>query len=417
MFEYEAELERVRQQGQPLVYQYKKRKSDAMLTPSTGGEGSSTAKGKGKGKARAAKVKVSSIMGGGSTSTRSGSGLGEAASSSSSLGFSLMALSSSAALSSSLPLSLSSSRFASFPEGNIAGPAPASLRPPGQDSVILAPGMNNGHENRAEGSSGDVGVGSSEGGRGLIVRTRSISSIPTTAAGGTTSEASVNAKTRQRSKSESGVTVALGQGPRIGQVGGSSSQAAGSRRYATNSNKMSNSNHGLSSLSLPIPHPVISHSPQQRQNIPMFSTTPIDPHTTTRTTGTSGAVQSLMSPRSRSSSNSSSSSASSPSLPSPSSFQMRAASGASAMALSDDGSFATMRICEDDGSAQGQDDVTMSYPQHNQSHFAADHHQEGEGEGDDGYGHNQSEGAVALREDQVAIKKHKTRQPSDHHKK
>lgn len=419
MFEYEAELERARQQEQPLVYQYRKRKSETMLTGSTGGEVSSTVKGKGKGKAKAAKTKVSSTMGGGSASTQSGSesgsgsgsgsglGSGGAISSSSSLGFSLMALSSSAPLSSSLSLSLSSSspRPVSVPERNAAGQVHTFLKPLGQDSVTLSPGTSNERENRP---------------RGLSLRTKSTTNISTTAAGATAFEASENAKTRQRSKSEGGVTVVLGQGTWTGQVGSSRSQTADSKLYATNSNGTSSSNQGSSSLPLPTFPPVIPPRTQHHQHLSMFFMTPIDPCATTMTTGTSGAIQSLTSPRSRSSSNSSSTSAFSPSLPSPSSFQMQAAGGAPATALSDGGAFATMRICEDDGSSQDQDDVIMSHHQRNQSHFVTDHHQEGEGEGEgnDGHDHDQNDDdAVALREDQVPIKKHKSRQPTDHHKK
>ncbi|KAH7046465.1 hypothetical protein BKA57DRAFT_466556 [Linnemannia elongata] len=318
-----------------------------------------------------------------------------------------MALSSSAPLSSSLSLSLSSSspRLVSVPERNAAGQVHTFLKPPGQDSVTLSPGTSNERGNRP---------------RGLSLRTKSTTNISTTAAGATAFEASENAKTRQRSKSEGGVTVVLGQGTWTGQVGSSSSQTADSKLYATNSNGTSSNNQGSSSLPLPTLPPVIPPRTQHHQHLSMFSMTPIDPCATTMTTGTSGAIQSLTSPRSRSSSKSSSTSASSPSLPSPSFFQMQAAGGAPATALSDGGAFATMRICEDDGSCQDQDDVIMSYHQRNQSHFVTDHHQEGEGEGEgnDGHDHDQNDDdAVALREDQVPIKKHKSRQPTDHHKK
>ncbi|KAF9542393.1 hypothetical protein EC957_001969 [Mortierella hygrophila] len=139
-------------------------------------------------------------------------------------------------------------------------------------------------------------------------------------------------------------------------------------------------------------------------------------HALTRTTGTSGAIHTFTSSRSRSSFESSSSSDSSTSLPSLPAFQMQAANGAPATALPDGGAFETMRICEDDGSAQVQDGVILSSHHDNRSHFAADYHQEGEGEGegDDGHGHGQSDDFVALGEDQIPIKKRKSCQPTDH---
>ncbi|KAF9140163.1 hypothetical protein BG015_001777 [Linnemannia schmuckeri] len=148
----------------------------------------------------------------------------------------------------------------------------------------------------------------------------------------------------------------------------------------------------------------------------MFSTTPIGFRDAIKIKAdTSDANQSPTSPMSRRSSKSSSSSASSPSLLFPDSSQMRAADGAQAAVISgDDGAFARMQIRED-GTAQDQDDVAMFYHHsYSQSHFGSDQQEqgEGEGEGEDGddsqHDHDYNEDGIALREDQVPVKKRKS---------